>query len=102
MRRLAGLIGMVLVCGLSACVAPEGDLSAIPPMPSTFAANPASALGQAGHDARAPSGYLAFCDRNPDDCRGRSGQPDRIKFTSDLLDTLEKVNLVVNATIRPE
>lgn len=102
MRRLAGLIGTALACGLSACAAPEGDLSAIPQMPLAFAANPASALGHAGRDARAPSGYLAFCDRNPGECRTHSGQPDRIRFTSELWDTLEKVNLVVNTAVHAE
>lgn len=90
--------------GLSGCVAPQSDLSAIPQMPSSVTVNRGGApvLGQPGQDARAPSGYLAFCDRNPDECRAHPGQPDRVRFTDALWDRLEKVNLVVNATIHAE
>lgn len=93
----------VIALSLSGCAAPDSDLSAIPPMPPSAALHPSAApLSQAGHDARAPSGYLAFCDRNPGECRSHADQPDRIKFTSDVWDMLEKVNLVVNTAIKPE
>ena len=100
-REFFGVALMALT--LSGCVAPDNGLSAIPPMPSSVPL-PASAppLSHAGHDAKAPSGYLAFCDRNPGECRSHNDQPDRIKFTSELWDKLEKVNLVVNAAIKPE
>lgn len=93
-----------LAFGLSACALPEGDLSAIPHMPSSVAVSRESAQipSHAGRDARAPSGYLAFCDRNPDECRAHPDQPDKIRFTSALWGQLEKVNLVVNTTIKPE
>jgi len=105
MHRQAGLISIVfLAFGLASCAAPDGDLSAIPPMPSSVAVTREGAPmpSNAGRDARAPSGYLAFCDRNPQECRAHPDQPNRIHFTSALWDKLAKVNLVVNTTIRPE
>jgi predicted transglutaminase-like cysteine proteinase len=95
---------MVLGFGLSACAAPEGDLSAIPRMPSSTAVNRdgAQVMSRAGRDARAPSGYLAFCDRNPEECRAHPDQPNKIQFTSALWSRLEEVNRVVNTTIKPE
>jgi len=93
-----------LALGLSGCAMSDSDLSAIPQMPSASAVGQGGTqmLSQAGRDARAPSGYLAFCDRNPDECRTHPGEPARIKFTSELWDRLEKVNLVVNTTVKPE
>jgi predicted transglutaminase-like cysteine proteinase len=95
---------MVLALGLSACAAPEGDLSAIPEMPSSIAVNRdrAQAMSVAGRDARAPSGYLAFCDRNPEECRPHPDQPNKIQFTKALWGRLEEVNRVVNTTVKPE
>ena len=98
-------IGMAFVAlALSGCAMPEGDLSAIAQMPASAAITSGRAplASQAGRDARAPSGYLAFCERNPEECRVHPGEPDRIHFTSALWDELEKVNLVVNTAIRPE
>jgi len=93
-----------LAFGLASCAAPEGDLSAIPQMPSSAAVSRdgAQIASQAGRDARAPSGYLAFCDRNPDECRAHPEQPNKVRFTSELWDKLEKVNLVVNASVHAE
>jgi len=93
-----------LAFGLASCAAPEGDLSAISQMPSSAAVSREGAqiASQAGRDARAPSGYLAFCDRNPDECRAHPEQPNKVRFTSALWDKLEKVNLVVNASVHAE
>ena len=104
MRGQARFIGMAFMAlSLLGCAAPDSDLSAIPPMPSSAAIRGSAApLSLAGHDARAPSGYLDFCDRNPGECRAHTDQPDKIKFTSDVWDKLEKVNQVVNSAIRPE
>ena len=105
MRRFAAPIGMALGLGvLSACVAPDGDaVSAIPAMSSALAvpAEPAP-LAPAGREARPPSGYVAFCQRNPQDCAAHPGQPDRIALTGDVWAKLKEVNAVVNAAIRPE
>ena len=93
-----------LAFGLASCAAPEGDLSAISQMPSSAAVSREGAqiASQAGRDARAPSGYLAFCDRNPDECRAHPEQPNKVRFTSALWDKLEKVNLVVNTSVHAE
>ena len=93
-----------LALGLSSCARPEGDLAAIPQMPASvaIARNDSQMPSQAGRDARAPSGYLAFCDRNPEECRAHPDQPNKVRFTSALWDKLEKVNLVVNTTVHAE
>ena len=92
-----------LAFGLASCAAPEGDLSAISQMPSSAAVSREGAqiASQAGRDARAPSGYLAFCDRNPGECRVPRGQPDKIAINDDVWAILEKVNIVVNNAVRP-
>jgi len=103
MRRLAKHIGMaVMTCALSACAASDTGISAIQPAALVAApANPAP-MNRSGRDARAPSGYLGFCSRNPQECGADSSQPDRIKLTGDVLATLEKVNIAVNEAVEPE
>ena len=106
MRRFTAPIGMALGLGvLSACGVPAGDgaISAIRPLASVPAV-PASMtlMGHAGRDARPPSGYVAFCDRNTDECAAHPDQPDRISLTAETWAKLQKVNLVVNTAIRPE
>lgn len=106
MRRLSACIGVAFGLGvLSACAASdnEGDISAILPMPSALGVpQPAAPLSDAGREARAPSGYIGFCYRNPSECAAHPGQPDRIKLTPDVWARLREVNLVVNAAIQPE
>ena len=103
MRRLAKHIGMaVMTCALSACAASDTGISAIQPAALVAApANPAP-MNRSGRDARAPSGYLGFCSRNPQECGADSSQPDRIKLTGDVLAMLEKVNIAVNEAVEPE
>src|SRR5438045_1591343 len=102
MRRLASFIGIaVLGCGLSACAAPQDSLSAIAPQSFSSSLSAPSAPPSPGREARPPSGYLAFCDRNPGECRGIKGQPDRVALGDQVWATLEKVNIVVNSTVRP-
>ena len=101
MRRLAKFIGIAAMgCGLSACAGPQDELSAI--TPQAFSSQPEQGREQQpGQEARPPSGYVAFCDRNPDECRAARGQPDKIAFSDDVWATLEKVNIVVNNAVRP-
>ena len=101
MRQLASFIAVaVLGCGLSACAGPQDELSAL--APQVFSPQRGQAgQPQPGQEARPPSGYLAFCDRNPGECRVPRGQPDKIAFSTDTWATLEKVNIVVNNTVRP-
>jgi predicted transglutaminase-like cysteine proteinase len=104
MRRFSAAIGMAL--GLSlllGCATRDSDVSAIAPMPfaTLVPATPAS-TGQSGAEARAPSGYIGFCKRNPKDCLAHPAQPDRVKLTGEVWAMLNKVNNVVNAAIQPE
>jgi predicted transglutaminase-like cysteine proteinase len=106
MRRFSAPIGMVLGLGvLSACgVVDSGSaVSAIPNLSSPIA-TPAGlpALIQTGRDARPPSGYVAFCKREPDACAAHPGQADKVTLTDEIWARLEKVNRLVNAAIRPE
>ena len=104
MRRFSAAIGMALGVGLLAgCAARDSDVSAIAPMASA-ATMPAglAPMGQGGSEARAPSGYVGFCKRNPEDCLAHPAQPDRIKLTGEVRAMLDKVNAVVNAAIQPE
>jgi predicted transglutaminase-like cysteine proteinase len=100
MRQLASFIAVaVLGCGLSACAGPEDELSAI--TPQAFSQPGQAREQQPGQEARPPSGYLAFCDRNPGECRVPRGQPDKIAINDDVWAILEKVNIVVNNAVRP-
>jgi len=104
MRRLATLIYVVLLgAGLCACAVPDGELSAIQRTDLAANSGPLAPSGapQAGRDAQAPSGFLAFCDRNPGECRAPRGQAGKIAFTPELWATLEKVNIAVNNAVRP-
>jgi len=102
MRWLATLIYVgLLSTGLCACA--DGALSSIqrPDSSPNFASQPGEVQTQTGRDASAPSGFLAYCDRNPGECRIARGQPGQIAFTPDVWATLEKVNLAVNNAVRP-
>ena len=67
MRRLAKFIGIAAMgCGLSACAGPQDELSAI--SPQAFSQQGQAREQQPGQEAKPPSGYLAFCDRNPGEC----------------------------------
>ena len=104
MGRLATLLFVALLgTGLCACAAPDGELSAIRRTDHAVNSSPLAQSGalRAGRDAQAPSGFLAFCDRNPGECRTSRGQADKIAFTPELLATLEKVNIAVNNAVRP-
>jgi predicted transglutaminase-like cysteine proteinase len=106
-RRLAILICMAfLSASLTACAAPDGDLSAIPgmdsPFASTYAEQSAVVAAEPGQDAKPPSGFVAFCDRNPGECRAPRNAPVKVAFTQDTMATLQSVNVAVNSAIRPE
>ena len=106
MRRFTAHIGMAWgLAVLSACGVADrgGAVSAIPALPSALAVPVSiSPMNHAGRAARAPSGYVGYCNRNPQDCALHPGQPDRIALSAELWAKLQKVNLVVNAAVRPE
>ncbi|HET7085987.1 MAG TPA: transglutaminase-like cysteine peptidase [Rhizomicrobium sp.] len=109
MRRLAGFVGIALAAfALAPAPAQEiqhqailqDSLSAIAPFAAVSGQTPGRAQ-MPGGEAAAPSGYLAFCDRNPGECRTHRGQPDRIALNDESWAMLEKVNIAVNNMIRP-
>jgi len=106
MRAHANLIGLFfLATNLSACVGPDSELSAIP-APTGYAASSIYTgqplhSGQAGQDAKPPSGFVAFCERNPDECRVPVAAPREVKFSEENRAMLDNVNASVNRTIRP-
>lgn len=102
MRRLATFIYVALLAGgLCGCAVPDGDLSAIQRTDLAPDSGRPMHPGQPGRVAPAPSGFVAFCERNPGECRVPRGQPDRIALTPELWATLEKVNIAVNNAVRP-
>ena len=105
MRWPVTLLYMALLgTGLCACTAQDGALSAIQrpdlALNADYPAQTAS-RGEPGRDVQAPSGFLAFCDRNPGECRSSRGQPDKIAFTPEIWAALETVNIAVNSAVRP-
>jgi predicted transglutaminase-like cysteine proteinase len=105
MRWPVTLIYVVLLgTGLCACAAPDGALSAIQRPDLATDSGPMARpefRGGPGRDAQAPSGFLAFCDRNPGECRIARGQPDKIALTPEAWVTLKTVNIAVNSAVRP-
>jgi predicted transglutaminase-like cysteine proteinase len=91
MRGTWAIVALLAVC-LSGCAMPGDDVSAIPQMDSA----PGS------HDARAPSGYIAFCERNPGDCATQKNAPAMLTLTPDIWAKLETVNTAVNLSVEPE
>jgi predicted transglutaminase-like cysteine proteinase len=82
------------------------------PAPSDVSAIPASFNASArpsplergvasGRAAKPPSGFVAFCERNPGECRVNRDQPSTVRFTQDVWDRLETVNNAVNEAVRP-
>ncbi|MEZ5926455.1 MAG: transglutaminase-like cysteine peptidase [Hyphomicrobiaceae bacterium] len=48
-----------------------------------------------------PSGFVAFCNRSPDDCRSMNDSSDRVILTDERWHDLIEVNQVVNRTVKP-
>ena len=96
------LSGTLCACASAPSVSASSDVSAIPSSPGT----PAQ-FGQleqsvaSGRTAKPPSGFLAFCERNPGECRVIRNQPSTMRFTQETWEKLETVNNVVNQAIRP-
>jgi len=103
--RMAALAAALL---LAACQSPQLAVSALPANPimpdrSALAQNAeASAPMPNGAETDAPSGYLAFCARQPIECADPPGAPDVVAFNASVWATLQEVNAAYNAAIRPE
>ena len=103
MRRLQALIAILLLNGsLAACASASGDVSAIPASDGITHRFVRSVQEvETGQEAKAPSGYLAFCERNPGECGIRHNQPSTLTYSQELREKLETVNMVVNESVRP-
>jgi len=101
MRRWKFLVAILLLGGsLSACA--SGDVSAIAAsdgITHRFVRNIEAV--ETGQEAKAPSGFLAFCARNPAECGVRRDHPLQLAFSGQLWGQLETVNSVVNESVRP-
>jgi predicted transglutaminase-like cysteine proteinase len=91
MRGIVPVIMLMAAC-LSGCATPGDDVSAIPQ----------SQPAPGSRDVRAPSGYIAFCERNPGDCAVQKGATALLAVTPDSWAKLETVNAAVNISILPE
>jgi predicted transglutaminase-like cysteine proteinase len=94
---------------LAACQSPDLVVSAIPPdsiapIASTPIVQPveASVPMPIGAPADAPSGYVAFCARQPAECADAPGKPDFLVLNPDIWRALQQTNSAFNAAIRPE
>src|SRR5580698_3551224 len=102
-RVFAQFAGMAAVSLLAGCQAPQMAVGAISPV------NPSAPSGVvllstsmvSGAAVETPSGYVAFCKRDPADCASGEGEPDQVAFTPALWSTLESVNLAINTAIKP-
>lgn len=73
---------------------------------SVASANP---LSQKGHQpfmrvygiAQPPYGYVQFCDRRPEECRGGIVQEQRFHASADRMAELDRVNRQINREIEP-
>lgn len=88
---------------LAACQAPQMAVGAIAPAglaaPSGIAL--ASTAMPSGMGAETPSGYAAFCKRDPSDCAVGEGEADQIAFAPAVWDKLQAANVSVNTAIKP-
>lgn len=105
MGRFFGRLGCVAAVSLllAACQSPQMAVSAIAPVslsaPSGIALT--STAMPSGAAAEAPSGYVAFCKRDPSDCAAGEGEPDQVPFAPVVWDKLQAINVAVNAAIKP-
>ncbi|MGN6149823.1 MAG: transglutaminase-like cysteine peptidase [Rhizomicrobium sp.] len=103
--RLAALAAALL---LAACQSPQLAVSAVPDnvlagSRSTIAQGAdASTAMPIGAATEAPSGYLAFCARQPAECAEPADAPNTVALDTDTWSTLEQVNAAYNAAIQPE
>lgn len=104
MRRLAGLIGAMILSGaLAACTAVADNLSAIPDQPDAYqvSVHVRQSAELAAGPAKAPSGFVAYCERQPEDCRMPGNAPAQVPFSQQTLSMLKDVNFSVNKTLQP-
>ena len=103
--QMAALAAALLLAG---CQSPQFAVSALPSSPvfpdrSAIAQNAEVSTPMPGGSATdAPSGYLAFCARQPAECADPPGASDTVPFNLAMWQTLQQVNTAYNAAIRPQ
>lgn len=103
--QMAALAAALLLAG---CQSPQFAVSALPGSPvftdrSAIAQNAEVSTPMPGGSATdAPSGYLAFCARQPAECADPPGASDTVPFNLAMWQTLQQVNTAYNAAIRPQ
>lgn len=106
--KLGQMAALAVALLLGACQSPELAVSALP---GNAAAAGRSAISggveestsmPAGGETDAPSGYLAFCAREPAECTEPANAPETVALDASAWSTLQQVNASYNEAIRPE
>jgi len=103
-RVLARFAAISCVLGLAACASDElGKMPASSRAGAALLTNPISASyhGLRDEAAKPPSGYVAFCSRNPGQCKAGKG-PSEMVLTDKVWRDLQEINLIVNHTMVSE
>jgi len=106
--KLGQMAALAAALLLAACQSPQLAVSALPDTPvvsgrSVIAqAAEASTPMPVGAATDAPSGYLAFCARQPAECAEPANAPDAVALDTAAWATLQQVNAAYNAAIQPE
>ncbi len=105
MGKFNGALILVIALVLTACQSPGVATAAIGPMPATMPETDriaASTPMVSGTASDAPSGYLAFCKRQPDQCAaGGSDEPSVITLDASAWHLLQQVNTAWNTAVKP-
>jgi predicted transglutaminase-like cysteine proteinase len=103
-RIWACFAAMLCLAGLSACASddfgatPSGQRPGVALLDNSSSGPHESTARRA---AKPPSGYLAFCARNPSQCKPAK-RTSELVLTDDIWRELEDVNLIVNRTVLSE
>lgn len=106
--KLGQMAALAAALLLAACQSPQLAVSALPQNPladgrSAIAQNadPSTAM-PASAETEAPSGYLAFCARQPAECAEPADAPDTVALDTGTWSALQQVNTAYNTAIQPE
>lgn len=104
MGQFAARISIIAVMLLlAACQAPQlGAVGSIAPSGrQELAPQRISTSMEIGAVAEAPSGYLAFCRRDPQDCAVGDDEAGQVVLTPEAWARLGQINMAVNDAIKP-
>jgi predicted transglutaminase-like cysteine proteinase len=106
--KLGQMAALAAALLLAACQSPQLAVSALPQNP---VADDSSATAQiadpstsmlSGTETEAPSGYLAFCARQPAECAEPANAPNTVALNTGTWSALQQVNTAYNAAIQPQ